>query len=436
MRAWTRVGRWAGVLAVSWAVAPPASAQTVPQPSPTPPIPATTLSMDDAVRLAVAYNHQLKAQRLNVDISKADEVTAALKPNPVFTSTNENFPVFAPSQLFSTDTLENNLNFIESLSYTFERGGKRQKRTIVAQDSTSVATRTAADSERQLVFQTQQAFINVLLAKSTLDLAQQDDKNYANVVEVNRERLRVGDLEEADFLKISLQQLQFQQDVATAEAALVQAKAALRQSLGVEAVAGTFDVTGDLAYTKYATTLDDLNREALASRADLLAAQASVKLAEDTQTLAYGNRARDITGEVEYDRAGSVNALGFGFSIELPIHDRNQGNIAHSKWGLAQAIETEAQARTAVLTDVVNAFSSLQQNERVLSLFQSGYLDQAQQSLDVTTYVYQHGSGSLLDLLDAERTYRTTQLAYRQALAAYMTSVEQVNQAVGRQVLK
>jgi cobalt-zinc-cadmium efflux system outer membrane protein len=434
MRAWTRVGRWAGVLAVSWAVAPSLAAQTPPQPSPAPPTPATTVSLDDAVRLAVAYNHQLRAQRLNVDISKADEVTAALKPNPVFTSTNENFP--ASSQLFTTDTFSNGLNLIESLSYTFERGGKRAKRTLVAQDTTSVAARTAADAERQLVFQTQQAFINVLLAKSTLDLAQQDERNYANVVDVNRERLRVGDLAEADFLKISLQQLQFQQDVASAEAAVVQAKAALRQSLGNEAVAENFDVAGDLAYTKYPTTLDELKRDALESRADLLAAQASVKLAQDTQTLAYGNRARDVTGEVEYDRAGSLNALGFGFSIELPIHDRNQGNIAHSQWALAQAVETEAQTRSAVLTDVVNAFAALQQNERVLSLFQSGYLAQAQQSLDVTTYVYQHGSGSLLDLLDAERTYRSTQLAYRQALAAYMTSVEQVNQAVGRQVLK
>ena len=161
-----------------------------------------------------------------------------------------------------------------------------------------------------------------------------------------------------------------------------------------------------------------------------------MKLAKDTETLAYGNRARDVTGEVEYDRAGDFNAVGFGFSIELPIHDRNQGNIAHSKVALIQANENEAQTRTAVLTDVVNAFAAYQTNERVLSLFQTGYLNQAQQSLDVTTYVYQHGSGSLLDLLDAERTYRATQLAFRQALAAYMTSVQQINQAVGKQVLQ
>jgi cobalt-zinc-cadmium efflux system outer membrane protein len=85
---------------------------------------------------------------------------------------------------------------------------------------------------------------------------------------------------------------------------------------------------------------------------------------------------------------------------------------------------------------VQNAFAAFQTNEKVLGLYQAGYLDQARESLEITTYVYQHGSGTLLDLLDAERTYRATQLAFRQALAAYMTSARQINFAVGRQVLQ
>jgi outer membrane protein, heavy metal efflux system len=424
------VARWVGAGVVCLAV--PATGQTPAAQSP----PATHVSLGDAVRLAIEHNHQLRAQRLNVDIAKADEITAALKPNPVLTSTNENFPLFSPSQLFSFENFANNQNYIEALSYLFERGGKREKRTLVAEDTTSVAARTAADSERQLIFQTGQAFINVLLAKSSFDLAQADLKNFSNVVDVNRERVRAGDLAEADFLKITLQQLQFEQDVSTAEVSLAQAKAALRQNLGFEALAEEFDVDGDLTFTKYAVSLEELKREALASRPDFLAAQGSVKLAHDTEALAYGNRARDVTGEVEYDRAGDINAFGFGFSIELPFHDRNQGNIAHSKVAVIQANETEAQARTTVLTDVVNAVAAFQASEKLVSLFQSGYLNQAQQSLEVTTYVFQHGGGSLLDLLDAERTYRTTQLAFRQALAAYMTNVQQINLAVGKQVLQ
>ena len=311
MGARSRVERWLGAVGVLLAAGPAAAQSPAGQPAA-----ATRVSMADAVRLAVEHNHQLRAQRLNVDISKADEITAGLKPNPVFTSTNENFPVLSPSQW---SDFASNTTYIQALSYLFERGGKRDKRMLVAADSTSVAARTATDSERLVIFQTQQAFINVLLARSTLDLAQENLKNFTNVVEVNRERLRAGDLAEADFLKISLQKLQFEQDVSAADVALAQARAALRQTLGFESVPEAFDVDGDLTYTKYTPTLDELQREALASRPDLLAAQGSVKLAEDTRALAYSNRARDITGEIEYDHASDFNALGFGISIELAL---------------------------------------------------------------------------------------------------------------------
>jgi cobalt-zinc-cadmium efflux system outer membrane protein len=414
------------------AAAPAAVAQT----AAVPPAPASRIGLADAVRLALEHNHQLRAQRLNVDLSKADEVTAALRPNPVLTSTNENFPVFSSKDLFNRDNFLNNQNFVESLSYLFERGGKRDKRTQVARDTTEVAAKSAADAERQLAFQTEQAFVNVLLANSTVDLARENLTNFSNVLEVNRERLRAGDLAEADFYKISLQKLQFEQDLSSAEVAVVQAKAALRQNIGYEKLTDEFEIDGDLVYRKYPITLDDLKREALAARPDFGAAQTGVTLAQHTQALAFADRARDLTGGVEYDRAGSLNGFGFSLSIELPFHDRNQGNIAHSKVAITQAMELEAFARSTVLTDVVTAYATFQTSEKVVALYESGYLDQAKQSLDITTYVYQQGSGTLLDLLDAERTYRSTQLAYRQALAAYMTSVHQINLAVGRQVLQ
>jgi cobalt-zinc-cadmium efflux system outer membrane protein len=423
--------RLTGALVLLLAAPAAAAAQTAPGPAP-----PTAISIDDAVRLALQHNHALLAQRLNVDLSKADEITAALKPNPVLTSTNENFQVFSPSQL-TLDNLANNANYVESLSYLFERGGKRRKRTTVAEDTTHVAALATRDAERQLTFDTSQAFIGVLLAKANLAFAEQALKDVSDIEDVNRRRVAAGDLAEAEFYKIELQRLQFEQDLTTARSALVQAKAALRQQVGFEALPGDFDTVGDLAYTPQTATLDQLEQAALDARPDLQAAQGSVKLAEDTVTLERGNRARDLTGEIEYDRAGDFNALGFGLSIELPFHDRNQGNIAHSQVGLKQANEQAAATRVAVLTDVVNAWSEFQASQKLVELYDSGgYLKKAKDSLDISTYVYNRGNGTLLDLLDAERTYRSTEIAYRQALAAYRTSVEQINFVVGKQVMR
>jgi cobalt-zinc-cadmium efflux system outer membrane protein len=392
--------------------------------------------MEDAIRIALQYNQALRAQRLNIDQSKASEITASLKPNPVLSNLVDTVPVFSPQTIrFNTQI------YSESLSYMVERGGKREKRVVVAKDNSDVAAKTVTDNERQLRFQVVQDFINVLLAKSVLLLAQDDLANYSQQLDLNKARLTAGDLAEGDYIKLSLQKLQFEQDVSAAQLSLVQAKANLRQQLGYQSVAENYDVSGMLTHNKHAVQLEDLEKQALANRPDLQAVRGGVKLANDTVALAFGNKVRDWTWASDYTfqsvgNNGTGNAIGFSLSFELPIHDRNQGEIARSQAAVKQAQETESSTQVGVLTDVVNAYYGFQTSEQVVNLFEGGYLDQATQSRDLSTYAYQRGAASILDLLDAERSYRATQLAYRQAVAAQMTAAEQVNLVVGTQVIR
>lgn len=394
--------------------------------------PPSMISMEDAVRLALQYNQTLRAQRLNVDQSKAGEITAALKPNPTFGTLVDTIPIFSPQNIRVSTQI-----YSESLSYTVERGGKREKRTVVAKDSTDVAVKTVADNERMLRFQVVQAFINVLLAKSVLQLAEDNLANFSQSLDLNRARVTAGDLAEGDYLKLSLQKLQFEQDLSAAKLGLVQAKATLRQQVGYDSVADGYDVIGTLTHKKHVVLLDELQKQALANRPDLQAAHSGVTMASDTVALAFGNRVKDWTWATDYTNQNfGINGVGVSLSFELPIHDRNQGEIARSQAAVKQSVETESSMRVAVLTDVVNAYHGLQTGEEVLNLFEGGYLDQATQSRDISTYAYQRGAATILDVLDAERSYRATQLAYRQAMATQMIAAEQVNQVVGTQVVQ
>jgi outer membrane protein, heavy metal efflux system len=405
----------------TWAQAPPGSNTSL-------------LSMEQAVSMAVEHNQALRAQRFNIDQAKAGQITAALKPNPVYTMTNEDFPAFSPKDMTFANVRDNQ-EYLQSLSFTYERGGKRQNRIKVAEDTTTVTAYSVADAERQLRFQVAQSFIGILLAKSNLELAGDNLKDFNEVLEINRARMQAGDISESDFLKISLQKLQFEQDISAAQLALVQSKAALRQLLGYETVPEDFDVSGSLARKPYLVQLEEAQRQTLAARPDLAAARSTIKLADDTVALAYSNRARDLTWEVEYKRNGMVNGVGFGGSIEIPIRSRNQGEIARSRFAVAQAHEAEAATRVGALTDVASAYAGFRTNDQVVRLYETGYLEQATKSREISNYAYRRGAASLLDLLDAERSFRSTQLAYRQALAAYMVSVEQLNMAVGTRVL-
>ncbi len=435
MRRWQQRLAGPAMVAVIWAAPAVASGSEGDLAAQAATGPPTLIRMDQAVQLALERNQNIRAQRLNIDQSRANETTAGLKPNPTFSFSATGVPAFQPSQLGFGP--ENSTQVLTgAFSYLFERGGKRDWRVTVARDTTQATVYGVTDAERQLRFQVEQAFINVLLAKSNLALAEEDLKDFSDVVEINRQRMQSGDLAEADFLKISIQKLQFEQDLSAAQVALVQAKAALRQQIGYETVAENFDVVGDLTHKKYTLTLEELQRAAVESRPDLLAAQANTKVASDTVSLAFANRVRDVTGETDFERNAGITAVGVGLSFDLPIHNRNQGEIARSQFAVTQAKESESSARIGVLTDVVNAYSSFRTNDQVASLYESGYLEQARQSREISNYAYRRGASSLLDLLDAERTYRVTQLAYRQALAAYLTSAAQINFVVGKQVIQ
>ncbi len=394
--------------------------------------PPKLISLEDAVRIALQYNQALRAQRLNIDQSKAGEITASLKPNPTLGNLVDTIPIFSPQNIRLSSQI-----YSESLSYTVERGGKREQRVVVAKDNTDIAAKTVNDNERQLRFQVAQAFINVLLAKSVLQLSQDDLANFSQELDLNKARLAAGDLAEGDYLKLSLQKLQFEQDVSAAQLGLIQAKAGLRQMLGYQSVAEDFDVSGTLEHKKHVIQLDDLQKQALANRPDLQAAHSGVTLANDTVGLAFANKVKDWTWSTDYTNQNfGINGVGVSLSFDLPIHDRNQGEIARSQAAVKQAVETESSTQVGVLTDVVNAYHGLNTGEEVVALFEGGYLDQATQSRDISTYAYQRGAATILDVLDAERSYRATQLAYRQAVATQMIAAEQVNLVVGTRVIQ
>jgi cobalt-zinc-cadmium efflux system outer membrane protein len=410
---------------------PPAGPAVPPPPSQSAP---TVLTLDEAIRLALQHNHALQAARSMILQNQAQEITANLRPNPTLDWDTQFLPIFQPSQ-FTANYFENSAQFDIGIGYTFERGKKRQHRLQAARDQTAVTRATVADNERTLTFNVSQQFVNVLLAQSTLDLAKQDYDSFKKTVEISEDRFKAGDMSEADLLKIKLQLLQFQSDVLNANLSKVQALAALRQLLGFESVGDNFDVQGELEYQPIHAGLDDLKALALRTRPDLQASHLSVTAAQSQESLAEANGKRDLSITFDYTHVAGVNTGTFFFNIDLPIFDRNQGEIARTRYAISQSQEQQSEAAEQVMSDVVNAYEGLKANDQIIQLYRSGYLEQAQKSRDITEYAYKRGAASLLDFLDSERTYRSNQLAYRQALAAYMTALEQTREAVGTRTL-
>lgn len=407
---------------------------TVQAAQPAPQNPPTRITLDEGIDLALKHNHSLQAARTTILQNQAEEITANLRPNPTVLGDAQFLPFFSPSNVNGT-YLDNSAQFDVGVSYLFERGKKRQRRLQAARDQTAVTSATVDDNARTLTFNVASQFISVLLAQSELDLAQTDLNSFQQTVEISQASFNAGSMSGADLLKIKIQLLQFQMDVSAAKLARVQALASLRQLLGYESVPENYEVVGDLEYKPVTVGEDELKAMALRLRPDVREAQLGITAAQSQLALQQAIGKVDVTGQANYTHVADTNTVSLFASVPLAVFNRNQGEIARARYAITQSQELSSEQSSIALTDVTNSYEGLRTDDEVVVLYQSGYLKQAEDSRDISQYAYQHGAASLLDFLDAERSYRATELAYRQALANYMTSLEQLRQAVGTRSL-
>ena len=420
-----------------------AQAQTPPPVAGPPQVPVPVLNpsvraitLEQALDLAKRNNPTLQANQTLIQQNKAQEITANLRPNPVLSWDTQYLPLFAPSLWSDPNYWETQAQYDVGVGYLFERGKKRQHRLDAAKTATAVTEAQVSDAQRTVLANAAQLFVTALLAKSNLEFAESLLDSYKKTVTLSEERHQAGAMSRNDLLKIQLQSLQFESDVNDAQLARAQALASLRQYLGFDSVPSDYEVVGTLAYEPVTARLEDLQARAVTNRPDLQAAQRSVTASESQVGLAKANGKVDLNVSFDYTRLNQSNLGAFYFNLPLPVFNKNQGEIARTQYAVTQSQFQQKAAEQQVLTEVQNAYEGLQRSEQTVQLYDKGYLDKATQSLEITKFSYEHGAASLLDFLDAERSYRSTQLSYRQALATYMTALEQLRQAVGTRELQ
>ena len=384
--------------------------------------PLNRVSVDDALRIALQQNPTVRAQQAALTSTKAGEVTAALRPNP---SMN-----FLAEQLKPGGS-QQDAQYTVNVGQPIELGGKRGRHIDSAKAATQVAGYQLEDIRRQVTLQVKSAFAGALIAREQLALAQENVKTLDDTERIQRLRAEKGDISELELLRIQVQRFTFERDAADARQALVAAKIALRTAAGAQAIAEDFEVVGELGFKEVSLDKSALMRRAMDNRPDLRAAEADRERARAEHRLARANAWWDITPQIEYQRIGPDNTIGFGVSLPIRIFDRNQGEIARTQAEIdrvdAVREATALQLLAALDTDRQTA---LTQRERVVSL-RDVYLPKATRARDTVEFAYRRGGQSLLDFLDAQRSYRETALAHLQAVGAYLSALYQLEADIG-----
>ena len=389
-----------------------------------------------------ATNPTLKAAQASIDESRAGEITAHLRPNPDFSGFIDQVNPFTeqPPVTGTGGTSYSPLAYAfpsAAVSYLHERQHKRELRYDAARKSTDIAQSTYLDQERALTFTLRNAFVQTLQAKAVLENAQENLDYWDRELEVNRTRFRAGDLAEVDLSRLELQRVQFESDYQAALVNLRTSKIELLQLLNDRTPVEAFDVTGPFEFADQLKPLEEFRNAALETRPDLKTAVQNVELARTNHQLAIANGSADPTFGVDIARAPPIPVyVGFSVTIPLRIFDRNQGEKARTQLDIGRNERLREAAQAQVFNDVDSAYATLTGALNLLRPYKAKYLQLATDVRDKMSFSYQHGGASLLDYLDAEKSYRDTKLAYLNLIGSYLTAAAQMNLAAGREVIE
>lgn len=407
-----------------------ASALMAQTPSPTPP-PAMPLTLQQAVDRALAANPSLLSAQQHVSAVEANKITAGLRQNPTLTLYGQGLTLPETPSV----PAGNPFFYSANVSRLFERGNKRQLRLDSATATAESTQSLYHDQQRQLVLAVREAFTNMLLAKASLAVAQENLTDYRKTVDLSRSRLQAGDITQTDFDRIDLQQAQFESDADTAQLNLQQASAQLQLLFGSDHPSSSLDITGTLDPPQLPLTMTEAEDKALQSRPDYLAIRQALTAAEAEAKLAVANGKTDPTVGAEYDRNGIDNSFGVNLAVPLRIFDRNQGEKERTRFEVASTRSAVTAVHNQVVSDVDQAWMSLDTARRLAQRYNSHYLDEAGHVRDNLQFSYRNGNSTLLDYLSALRDYRAIRVSSLTANAQVWLAIHQLSFATATDII-
>jgi cobalt-zinc-cadmium efflux system outer membrane protein len=392
------------------------------------------LTWDEVKAKFEANNPTLSAGQIGIEESKANEISAYLRPNPTLTVLGDQiapFPGGSPHGPFAY--------FLPSatVNYLHERGHKRELRQESAQKATGIAVSGQSDLERNLVFNLRSAFVGTLQAKAVLRVAKENLEYWDKELKISQDRFDAGDIARIDLDRLELQRVQFESDLQGAEVNLRTAKIQLLLLLNDKTPVDVFDVLGLYEFKDEIPPLDQFRQTAVDNRPDLKAAVQAVDKAKTDHQLAVANGSTDPTLGFDVGRNPPIDAyIGASVSIPLRIFDRNQGEKLRTQLDIDRNQKLLDATQAQVFSDVDSAYATVNGNLILLRPYKARYLDQAARVRDTIKFSYEHGGAALIDFLDAQKEYRDLELNYLNLIGSYLIAAGQLNLAVGREVLQ
>ena len=362
-------------------------------------------------------NHDLQLATNQIESAKADTLTASQRPNPQLSYNLNNVGTGRDHRYL------NGSDHVVRIDQTFERGDKRALRMQSADFMLHASEADLLNIKRQSKTQLYQLYYQLLLAQEKLRIVEENVSLYQKTIEASELRLKAGDIAASELSRLDLDKLRADNDVFQARNNLKQAQIDLAIFIGEE-----LNAPAIVAADAWPEVINKVYQNAIniENRADIKAAQLRLKAAETNRELAAALKKRDVTigAQVEHNSLDlETNTIGLGISIPLMTGYGYEGEIARAESEYQAALLELNHAHAFAISEINKARGDLKTAEARVLHYDDNLLKEADKVLQSAEFAYKQGAQSVMDLLDARRTYKATQIEAQSARADYATAL-------------
>ncbi len=401
------------------------------------------LTLDEIINTTLVNDPVLRSGLEDINQANAAALTASLKPNPGLGISQTLMPLTRP---FTADRQGGPPQFDIGVNYPIDwyLFGKRAAAMLTSNNGVRVSQSEYANLVRLRVLEASLAYYDLQEAKGLVDVSKQDRDNLKKVEDLIAEAVELGGRGSLELDRIRLDRLRAEQELRIAENAMICAKASLRSLMGFGDNDLAFEVNDAPEVAALVTVLPHEQAFELAGqqRPDLQALRWKVAMANSNRLLQYRNAFPSVAPQIGYTRQfqqkaigfPDANSFGFGLNMTLPIHDKNQGNRRRATSEYVQRSLDVTAANVALRSQLIQAESELKYLAENITVIQKEQIQVAEKVRNSINSAFAAGGRPLIDVLDAQRTYRETYRRFIETRAAYGRAVERYEAMLGRRI--
>ena len=387
------------------------------------------LNYIDFIQQVKNNNLEYAAQKYTVNLAEAEVENAKIIPDIEWNIEGNS----------NQKHMGNNLE--TGLGWTIELGGKRKARIDLAKSQVDLNRYLLQDYLRNLYADASLQFLECIQNKNLLDVQLNSYKTLSNLAASDSIRYKLGDITLTDSKQSKLEAQFMLNEVFKAESEWKNSLYALNLVMGKSQKDTLY--TANSNFTDFTRDFDlaDLITTAQNNRADLQAALQNKEVSQKMLKLAKANRVMDLgisagmqfNGKATNEEAPSPYHTGVtaGLSIPLRFLNNRKGEMQTAHYTIQQADLEYKQVELQIQTEVTQAYQNYVNTKKQMQQFSNGLLSESKAILEGKIYSYKRGNTSLLEVLDAQRTYNDVQENYYQTLYNFCSALVRLERTVG-----